>query len=186
MNPLLIDIPTQFETQRLLIRVPRPGDGRAVYEAYAASVAELKAWLPFAQTEQTEETIEANLRLASSKFILREDMRLLIFDKSSGSFIGSSGLHNPNWSVRKFEIGYWIDTRQSGKGYMTEAVEGITAFAFTELLARRVEIRCDALNEKSQAIPMRLGYWHEGTLRNDDLSADGSTLRDTYIFAMIP
>ena len=75
--------------------------------------------------------------------------------------------------MRKFEIGYWLDSRLCGQGYMTEAVQGITAFAFTELLARRVEIRCDALNEKSQAIPMRLGYWHEGTLRNDGLSADG-------------
>ena len=186
MNPLLLNIPTQLETERLLIRVPRPGDGRAVYQAMVASRKELQVWLPFAQDEPIEEEIEANLRTAYAKFIKREDMRLLLFDKSNGQFIGSSGLHNPNWSVRKFEIGYWIDTRHSGKGYMTEAVQGITAFAFTELMARRVEIRCDALNEKSQAIAMRLGFWHEGTLRNDDLSADGMQVRDTYIFAMIP
>ncbi|QHT62593.1 GNAT family N-acetyltransferase [Paenibacillus lycopersici] len=186
MNPVLLDIPTQFETERLLIRVPRPGDGRVVCEAMKASLKELQPWLPFAQQEPVEEEVEANLRNAYARFVQREDMRLLIFDKASGQFVGSSGLHNPNWNVRKFEIGYWIDTRQSGKGYMTEAVQGITVFAFTELLARRVEIRVDALNERSQAIPMRLGYWHEGTLRNEDLSADGSRVRDTYIFAMIP
>ncbi|SFJ03750.1 Acetyltransferase (GNAT) domain-containing protein [Paenibacillus sp. UNC496MF] len=186
MNPLLLDIPSQFETERLLLRVPRPGDGRAVVEAMKASMKELRAWLPFAQEEPDEERTEANLREAYAQFIRREDMRLLLFEKSTGQFIGSSGLHNPDWNVRKFEIGYWIDTRHGGKGYMTEAVQGITVFAFTELLARRVEIRCDALNEKSQAIPQRLGFWHEGTLRNDGLSADGSRLRDTYIFGMIP
>ncbi|NBD26497.1 GNAT family N-acetyltransferase [Paenibacillus glycinis] len=186
MDPLLLDIPAQFETERLLIRVPRPGDGRAVFEAMQASLPELRAWLPFARQEPTEEETEANLRIACAKFILREDMRLLLFDKASGRFVGSSGLHRPDWDVRKFEIGYWLDSRLCGQGYMTEAVQGITAFAFTELLARRVEIRCDALNEKSQAIPMRLGYWHEGTLRNDGLSTDGTRARDTYIFAMIP
>ncbi|MBM7569268.1 GNAT family N-acetyltransferase [Paenibacillus sacheonensis] len=186
MDPLLLDIPTQFETERLLIRLPRPGDGRVVHAAIQASINELRPWLPFAQQDQTEEDVESNLRLAYAKFIQREDMRLLIFNKADGSFIGSAGLHNPNWDVRKFEIGYWIDTRHSGKGYMTEAVEGITVFAFTELLARRVEIRMDALNERSQAIPMRLGFWHEGTLRNDDMSADGTRVRDTYIYAMIP
>lgn len=186
MNPMLLDIPLQFETERLLIRVPRPGDGRVVCEAIRASIEELRKWLPFAQHDQTEEETEANLREAYARFVLREDMRLLIFDKANGRFIGSSGLHNPDWNVRKFEIGYWIDSRQSGQGYMTEAVEGITTFAFTELLARRVVIRCDALNDKSQAVALRLGYWHEGTLRNESLSADGTEMRDTYIFAMIP
>jgi RimJ/RimL family protein N-acetyltransferase len=77
----------------------------------------------------------------------------LIFDKETEQFIGLSGLYKPDWEIRKFEIGYWIDTRMSGKGYMTDAVQGITNFAFTELKARRVEIRCDTLNYKSKAIP---------------------------------
>ena len=183
MNPILIDFPNEFTTDRLRIRMPFPGDGKMVYESVSASINELKQWLPFAQHEQTEQSMEANIREAHSKFIQREDLRLLIFDKETNRFIGSSGLHHPNWQIPKFEIGYWIDTRLSGKGYMTEAVEGIARFAFSELKARRIEIRCDTLNVKSKAIPERLGFTLEGTLRNDDLSADGSRLRDTHIFA---
>lgn len=73
----------------------------------------------------------------------------------------------------------------SGNGYMTEAVQGITNFAFTELKARRVEIRCDTLNYKSKAIPERLGFQLEGTLRSDDFSVDKSQIRDTHIYALI-
>jgi ribosomal-protein-serine acetyltransferase len=113
----------------------------------------------------------------------REDLRLLIFLKDTNQFVGSSGLHNPNWDVPKFEIGYWIATRYSGSGYMTEAVQGITNYAFSELKARRLEIRCDTQNLKSKAIPERLGYSLEGTLRNDDVSVGGSSLRDTCIYA---
>ena len=66
---------------------------------------------------------------------------------------------------------------------MTEATEAITNFAFTELNAKRVEIRCDTRNTKSRAIPERLGFTLEGILKNDSLSADSKELRDTCIFA---
>lgn len=185
MNPILLDIKTQFYTERLLIRMPMPGDGKAVYEAIQASINELKQWLPFAQKEQSEQQTEINMREAHLRSLKREELRLLIFDKNTKQLIGSSGLHNPDWDIPKFEIGYWIDSRYSGKGYMTEAVQGITDYAFNELKARRLEIRCDTLNFKSQAIPEKLGYTLEGTLRNEDISVDGSTLRDTHIYAMI-
>ncbi|WEK56016.1 MAG: GNAT family N-acetyltransferase [Candidatus Cohnella colombiensis] len=185
MNPVLLDIPTEFTTSRLHIRIPRPGDGEAVFESIQASLNELKQWMPFAHEEQTVEKVEANLRNAHAQFHTREDLRLLLFRKADNVYIGSSGLHRMNWEVRKFEIGYWIDTRYSGQGYMTEAVEGISDFAFKVLHARRVEIRCDTLNMKSKAIPERLGFALEGTFHNDDLSVDGSRMRHTHIFAKI-
>ncbi len=66
---------------------------------------------------------------------------------------------------------------------MTEAVQGICEYAFNELKARRLEIRCDTLNNKSKAIPERLGFLLEGTLRFEDTSVDGEKLTDTYIYA---
>ncbi|QJD83224.1 GNAT family N-acetyltransferase [Cohnella herbarum] len=185
MNPLLLDFPSQFHTDRLLIRMPMPGDGRIVYNAIQESIHEFKEWLPFAQGEQSEQNTEVNIREAHIRFIKREDLRLLIFLKETNQFIGSFGLHNPNWGLPKFEIGYWIDTRYSGKGYMTEAVQGISDFAFNELKARRLEIRCDNLNAKSKAVAVRSGFSLEGILRNEDRSVKGNQLRDTCIYAKI-
>lgn len=185
MDPLLIEFPEEFTTERLIIRMPRPGDGRAVYEAIQASIHELKPWLPFAQEEQTLQDVELNIRSAYISFLKREDLRLLVFLKETGALIASSGLHQINWSIPKFEIGYWIDSRYSGKGYMTEAVKGIADFAFHELKARRVEIRCDAKNVKSRAIPERLGFTLDGILKNDDMSPDTNELRDTCIYSKI-
>lgn len=185
MNPILKDFPEEFLTERLVIRLPKPGDGKAVYEAITASINELKPWMPFAQKEQSEEDVELNIRSSYISFLKREDLRLLVFLKETGEFIASSGLHRIDWAVPKFEIGYWIDSRHSGKGYMTEAVEGIAAFAFHELSARRVEIRCDERNTKSRAIPERLGFTLEGVLKNNDLSPDTNELRNTCIYAKI-
>lgn len=185
MNPILIDFPDHFETERLLIRAPRPGDGKAVYNSINASINELKPWLPFAQHEQSEEDVEINIREAHLNFLKREDLRLLVFLKETGEHIASSGLHRINWAVPKFEIGYWIDSRFSGKGYMTEAVQGIVDFATTELKAHRLEIRCDSANVKSRAIPERLGFTLEGILKNEDVAVDSTNLRDTCIYAKI-
>lgn len=183
MKPILIDFPEQFTTERLLIRKPMPGDGKAVYDAIQASLSELKEFMPWAHRNQTVDDVEVNMREAHAKFLTREDLRLHLYDKETGEFIGSSGLHRINWSVPKFEIGYWIDTRHSGKGFITEATQAITEFAFAELKARRVEIRCDSTNTKSRAIPEKLGFTLEGILKNDGLSADGETVRDTCVYA---
>jgi RimJ/RimL family protein N-acetyltransferase len=184
MKPILLDFPSEFYTERLHVRISKPGDGAVVYEAIETSMNELKPWMPFAHIDQTEEDVEANIRGAHIKFLNREDLRMLVFHKETGDFIASTGLHRMDWDVPKFEIGYWIDTRQGGKGYMTETVDGLTNFAFNELNARRVEIRCDALNSKSRAIPERLGFNLEGILINDDVAVGrNSELRDTCIYA---
>ncbi|WP_010678015.1 GNAT family N-acetyltransferase [Bacillus timonensis] len=185
MNPMLIEFPEEFTTERLVIRMPKPGDGKVVYDAITASIIELKPWLPFAQKEQSEQDVEMNIRESHISFLKREDLRLLVFLKETGQFIASSGLHRIDWAVPKFEIGYWIDSRFSGKGYMTEAVKGIADFAFHELNAKRVEIRCDEKNSKSRAIPERLGFALEGVLKNDDLSPETNELRNTCIYAKI-
>ncbi len=185
MNPLLFNFPEEFETERLIIRMPRPGDGKAVYDSIKASIPELKPWMPFAQKEQSEADVEVNIRESYINFLKRDDLRLLVFLKETGEFIASSGLHRINWSIPKFEIGYWIDTRHSGKGYMTEAVQGITDFAVNELKARRIEIRCESTNKKSRAIPEKLGFVLEGILKNEGLSAESNELRDTCVYAKV-
>lgn len=100
-------------------------------------------------------------------------------------FVGSSGLHNIDWSVPKFEIGYWCRSKFIGKGYITESVRGLTVFAFEILKANRVEICCDQKNIKSRKIAERLGYRLEGIFRNYRLTVDNQ-LEDTCVYAMTP
>ncbi|MCA1053703.1 GNAT family N-acetyltransferase [Rossellomorea aquimaris] len=185
MNHVLFDVPTKIETERLILRMPMPGDGEAVNQAIKASHSELKPWLGFAQEVPSVEETETNTREAHAKFITREALRYLIFCKETDGFIGSTGFHNVDWNVPKFEIGYWIDSRQSGHGYMREAVGRLTELALNELQGRRVEIRCESDNYKSRKIPEQLGYELEGILKNEDLSVDGKRVTDTCIYAKV-
>ena len=183
--PILRDFPDTFETERLLIRSPLPGDGPEEYAAVRESFEDLVPWMPWPREHRTIEDSEAIVRRARARFLERTDLMLLLFLKGTRTLVGSSGLHRIDWAVPKFEIGYWCRTGFTGRGYITEAVRGISEFAFERLGARRVEIRCDSRNLPSARVAERAGFRLEGELRNNEVDARGAP-RNTLVYAMIP
>ncbi len=184
MNPILRDFPDRFETERLLIRAPRPGDGPMVYEAVMESLEQLKLWMPWAHQEMSPEIQEGISRQMHVHFLAREDLPLRLLIKDTGELVGGSGLHRFDWDVPRFEIGYWVRTKFEGQGYITEAVIGIANFAFEKLFAERVEIRMDENNTRSWRVAERTGFTLEGVLRNEARAVDGK-LRNTRVYSMI-
>ena len=151
-------------------------------EAVAASLDHLRPWMPWADHVPTVDEDEELVRRGRARFLTREDLWLLLFLKGTHTLVGGGGLHRIDWDVPSFEIGYFVRTRFARQGYITEAVRGITRFAFETLGARRVEIRCDARNERSRRVAERAGFELEATLRNHAVAVDGE-LRDTLIYA---
>lgn len=184
MNPILRNIPDHFETRRLLLRTPRAGDGKALYDAVSASVEHLKPWMPWAHEPVTLEREEELARRAYADFVAREDMMLLLFDKETNTLVGGSGLHRFDWSVPRFEIGYWVRVGYEGMGYISEAVNGITRFAFEKLAAERVDIHMDSRNIRSWRVAERCNFKLEGILRSHARDVYGE-LRDTRIYSKI-
>ncbi|NYF25924.1 GNAT family N-acetyltransferase [Sporosarcina sp. JAI121] len=184
-SPRIPEFSNTFESERLVIRAPELGDALDAWNAIRDSLPALRKWMPWAQPDPELHMTEESLRKAVANFITRDDLRFHLYQKESGKFIGSSGLHRIDWSIPKFEIGYWLATEFEGQGYMTEAVKRIEQFAFEELGARRVEIRCDEENMKSRSVAERAGFTLEGVLKQDSLSPDGNILRNTCIYAKI-
>ncbi len=183
-HPVLNELPESFETERLLVRCPREGDGAHVHEAIQESFAELHDQMHWARSPTTANECEIKARLTRAKYMARKDMGLFLFRREDGRFVGGSGLHKPDWTIPRFEIGYWLRTSETGKGYATEAVSAIARLAFDRLGAKRVEIRCDGRNERSASVAKRLGFALEGTLRNHRRAPDGS-VADTLVFARV-
>ena len=185
-NPLLLDLPDELTGPRVRARRYRDGDGAIV----AAAVAEqrdrlLAAGMPWVKEWDDPNQPTIFVRRAQAQWAAREGLLLGLWDRASDAFLGSSGVHRIDWSVPNVEIGYWIRSGYEGMGLMTEAVAISAAFAFDTLHAQRVRIRCDARNARSAAVPRRLGFVHEATLRNEARNGDGS-LRDTFEFGLTP
>jgi RimJ/RimL family protein N-acetyltransferase len=188
VEPLLVEVPERLVTERLILRCPRRGDGVVVNPAVVASHVELDPWLPWATTLPTLEESEAQCRRQQARFILREDLVMLIFarDESGGEgeLLGGTGLHRIDWVLRRFEIGYWRKTGCEGRGIATEAVRAMSRMAFDSLGARRVEIRMDNNNERSWKVAERAGFTLEAVLRFDALTPGGEP-RSTRIYARV-
>ncbi|MBE2239989.1 MAG: GNAT family N-acetyltransferase [Caldilineaceae bacterium] len=184
-RPILLDIPDSFESTRLILRAPRPGDGAALNAGVVESLAELRPWMPWAVDAPSMADSEEVVRRAAAKWLAREDFMLALWRKDTGEFVGGSGLHRLNWAVPAVEIGYWVRTSLAGQGYITEAVSAITRFAFDVIGAHRVEIRCDERNERSAAVARRAGFDLEGILRNEARHHLTLELRNTMVFTKI-
>jgi len=181
----LIPLFKELRSERIIVRPYRESDAQSLFEAVAESRDHLRPWLPFADEHQTVEESQDWIIHQVANWVLREDMMPGIWEASTKRFLGGSGLYPRNWESRYFEIGYWLRASAAGHGYMTEAVQLLTDYAFSALAATRVEIRCDERNVRSAAVAKRLGFVQEARLRNEQLAADGG-LRNTLIFALIP
>lgn len=182
---ILIDVPEQIETPRLLLRRPRNGDGEAIHCAVVESLPDLRQWgasVPWAMLEPSVDASESFCREAQANFIRRTSLVYLFFSNQSGELVGSSSLHNINWTVPKFEIGYWCRSSQHRQGYTTEVVAALASLAFDALGARRVQCITDELNRASRRVCERAGMTLEATLHNERLGVQ-SELRNTCIYA---
>lgn len=185
IKPILIDVPYTFETERLTIRGPLPGDGKRIREAVLETHEELKQWMSWAVDVDSEEDHEARAREGRLRYLAREDLWMVLLLKGTNTLVGCSGMHDIDWSVPRFEIGYWVRKAFVGQGYITEAVNGITKLAFETLHAERVEILCDAKNERSAAVARRAGFPLEATHYADERHHLTGELRNTLRFALL-
>jgi RimJ/RimL family protein N-acetyltransferase len=187
IDPLLIDLPVPLHTERLLMRPPQAGDGPVFYAALTESLPELRRFLgalPWVAMEPSLQACELYCRNAQANFVARKDLTFLLLEKSSGEMVGGAGLHRIEWATPKAEVGYWVRTSRCGNGFIREAVTALTAYAFTQLRAVRVELITDEANRASRKVADRCQFNLEGVLHHERRATDG-TLVNTCIYARL-
>ena len=184
-RPTLVELPEEIVGPRVVLRPYRAADAEQVFTAIDESRDHLKPWMPWVDNNlSVDDTLDYCLRSASN-WLLRGDLAVGIFDQSSGQYLGGSGLHDPDWDLRAFEIGYWLRVSAVGHGYVTETVRLLVGFAFTALRAQRVHLGCEASNVASQRVAERAGFLLEGRLRNGLLATSGRPV-DMLVYALTP
>jgi RimJ/RimL family protein N-acetyltransferase len=179
-----VAIPTEFETERLLVRASIAADLGASHALAERSAAELMQWMPWAYPQPLRASMQNYFDTVEQKWNAREQLDFQWVDKSSGELIGKGGFHHIDWTIPKFEIGYWLGTPFNRRGYCTEAVKGLVDYAFTHLGAGRLEIRSQPANRRSCAVAERAGFVLEGVLRQSLVRVDGS-LGDACMYAKL-
>jgi RimJ/RimL family protein N-acetyltransferase len=155
--------PERMEHPRFVVRCREEADAPQVREVIDRNLDHLRRFMPWAWNEpRPVEELAAWIRGAREKFMRGEEWQFGIFSPDEARVLGAIGLHR-GAADGTMEIGFWLDRGAEGQGYATEATRILTNLALTRLGATRVEIRCDELNERSGAVPRRLGYVLEDT-----------------------
>jgi RimJ/RimL family protein N-acetyltransferase len=155
-------------------------------EAVDSSLEHLRPWLPWAHEDP--QPLEAKVELLRDfrgRFDLGQDFIYGIFTADESEAVGGTGLHTRR-GEDIFEIGYWIRASRAGEGLCTEATAAVTRVGFEVCEVDRIEIRVDPANAASLAIPRKLGFVEEGTLRGVLHGPDGSPRQsDSVVFALL-
>jgi RimJ/RimL family protein N-acetyltransferase len=155
----------RIQTPRLILRCWQPSDASLLKKAVDDSREHLQPWMSWVgeEPEPLERTIQG-LRSFRGKFDLDENYVYGIFDLPETRVLGGTGLH-PRAGEGGIEIGYWIHANATRQGLATEVAAALTKVAFTIHQVDRVEIHCEPANQASAAVPRKLGFSYEGTLR---------------------
>ncbi|HYW07480.1 MAG TPA: GNAT family protein [Longimicrobium sp.] len=174
----------RIRTRNLLIRCWDPADAPRVHEAIGESVTHLLPWIPWAIREPLtfDERIQW-LRTMRSDFDSGRDFVYGIFDGDESTVLGGTGLHT-RAGAGALEIGYWMHVARTGRGYASEATAALTRVAFEVAGVERVEILCDPANVPSAAVPRKLGFTHEATLRRRIHTPGGET-HDKMVWTLL-
>ncbi len=141
----------------------------------------LRPWLPWVNRNYSVQTARNFIRFGLQGFQKQNSLQGWLIENEK--IIGGLGFNNVDSLNHSVEIGYWLAESVSGKGLMTEACRVFILHAFENLGIHRVVIRCALENEKSQAIPKRLGFTTEGVQREAEWLHDRFV--DLIVFSML-
>src|SRR4029079_1549181 len=181
-----IDLPTHIETPRLLLRPPRANEGKILNAAILESFELLNKYMLWAKEKPSFEESEAVVKREAQNWILKRksdpELMLFILDKNTNNLIGATGFHGIDWDVPCAETGYWVRKKYLSQGYITEAINAITQYAFNVMKVKRLAITCDVDNERSKKIPERLGYKFESQMKSNRIKPINGEVTDTLVF----
>ncbi|MFW9967449.1 MAG: GNAT family N-acetyltransferase [Candidatus Thorarchaeota archaeon] len=171
MHKRFLDIPTQLETETLIVRKFEKGDGadllgllnrnnnREILREAADEVNDIK----------TLDEAEIDVRKHAAEWESGERFVMGIWLKSTNEYVGQIWVEPEKWEVPSFELGYYIDQGYTQRGIATEAARRTLKFLFEDLKAHKVIITTNEANERSWKLAERLGFTREGHHRDSGI-----------------
>ena len=182
-HPLNIVLPLMLEGSVVRLEPVRREHGELFWEIAKDDLEDIFRWIPYSM-----KTPDDFRRLIDKAFEEQERGESIVFatvERASGRVIGSTRFMNIDRINRRVEIGStWIAPSWQRTAVNTEAKYLMLRHAFEVWKCMRVELKTDALNQKSRNAILRIGAKEEGTLRRHLVTWTGR-VRDTLYFSIL-
>jgi N-acetyltransferase len=181
--PLNIVTPLTLEGSTVRLEPIRPEHAENFWEAAKDALDNIFQWIPYSM--KTHEDFQ---RLVEKAFAEQERGESIVFatvERNSGRVIGSTRFMNIDRVNRRVEIGStWIAPAWQRTAVNTEAKYLMLRHAFEVWQCIRVELKTDALNQRSRNAILRIGAKEEGILRKHMITWTGR-VRDSIYFSIL-
>ena len=181
--PLNIRVPVTLEGSFVRLEPIRREHAELFWAVAKNDLEGIFRWIPYAM--KTGEDFRALIDKAFAEQDRGDSVVFATVERSSGRAIGSTRFMNIDRANRRVEIGStWIAPAWQRTAVNTEAKYLMLRHAFEVWGCMRVELKTDALNQKSRNAILRIGAKEEGTLRRHLVTWTGR-VRDTVYFSIL-
>jgi RimJ/RimL family protein N-acetyltransferase len=183
VGPLEIVVPVTLEGSFVRLEPVRRDHAELFWDAARNNLEDIFLWIPYAM--KTRDDFRTLIDKAFGEQERGESVVFATVERSSGRVVGSTRFMNIDRVNRRVEIGStWIAPAWQRTAVNTEAKYLMLRHAFEVWGCMRVELKTDALNQKSRNAILRIGAKEEGTLRRHLVTWTGR-VRDTVYFSIL-
>lgn len=141
-------------------------DAGALAQLVSANLAQLAAWLPavavLGSSTAAHDYLEGAVAAVAHGQLLEWHVRV------NGVLAGAIRIKDIDAANRKAALGYYIGDAHQRQGVASAAARAVLDYCFDTFALNRIEVRCASTNLASERLALRLGFVHEGTLRQDE------------------
>lgn len=162
-----VDLPrqTDYEGELIVLSPVNPqADAEELYECSHSSDVKEQVWTymgygPFDSVHSMRQWLETRAKSNDPLFFT-------VHHRELKHRVGMVSFLNIASDMRRLELGHiWYSPDAQRSSVNTEAIYLMLCEAFDRLKYRRVEWKCDSLNERSRSAAIRLGFQFEGVFR---------------------
>jgi RimJ/RimL family protein N-acetyltransferase len=181
--PLQIVTPVTLEGSVVRLEPIRREHAELFWQVAQDALDDIFRWIPYRM--QTPDDFKHLIEKALTEQERGESVVFATVERNSGRVIGSTRFMNIDHTNRRVEIGStWIAPSWQRTGVNTDAKYLMLHHAFEVWKCMRVELKTDALNQRSRNAILRIGAKEEGTLRKHLITWTGR-VRDTVYFSIL-
>lgn len=170
-------------TERLYFSPPEVWDAAELLTVVASSRADLGRYMGWPRVFFTSADAQSLIQGSRQESFSGRSVVWLIVERGSGSLVGLIELYDIRHDRRDAELGYWIRSDRSGRGYATEAVRLMKEYAWNRLGLHKLRADVCVGNYGSARVLEKSGFLLEGTLIQERLV--GETFLDHWRYGLV-
>ena len=153
--------------QNIHLELIHPSHAKDIFALVERNRELFRRWLAWVDSSTTIEDTEAFINHELQRYANHKNITCMVFYKNSlvgnVSLLGMKTMYGVNQGI----LGYWLDAEFHRKGIIQKAVKKMIEIGFEYYSLDKISLQCAVKNDRSCNVAKKLGFAHEGRLKNE-------------------